>query len=301
MTMAVDQLIKAFNIVGDSHNSFYLNQALQLHRATLLGQLNEFEAAYEVTQSVIKDRELHKPVAEVKRMLDMHANFQLELQQQENAALIEDNHWKTEQIHNKQMLNRLYFVVIALLVCISTLLLLLYLRGRKHRTNLEKIAHNDGLTGLYSRTRVLDLLEHHQNLSARNFVPSCVAIIDLDYFKNINDNYGHVVGDKVLKSFGIICKNNFRKSDIVGRIGGEEFLILLPDTNIKEASEVFKLFNQKLPSIAEQLNLTLATTASIGLVSPHPDETPIDIIKRADQALYEAKNQGRNRVVIGNN
>ena len=300
MNLAIDHLIKAFGIANNSESSFYLNQALQLHRANLLGQLNEFEAAFKLTQTVLKDRDLHQPVAEIKRMLDMHANFQLELQQQENANLKYENQWKSTQIESKQMLNKLYFLVIGLLFCISSLLLLLFLRGRRHRIHLENVAHTDALTGLLSRSRVLELLAHHQDLYSRNMQMYCLAIIDLDYFKNINDTYGHLTGDKVLQQFGDICKNSYRKSDIVGRIGGEEFLIVLPDTKLNEALKVFEQFNSKLTSIGEGLELSMETTASIGLVKPNPKEVPIDIIKRADKALYEAKEQGRNRVVIGN-
>jgi diguanylate cyclase (GGDEF)-like protein len=300
MDVAIEHLVKAFSIANSTSSSFYLNQALQLHRANLLGQLNDFEAAFKLTQNVLKDRELHQPVAEIKRMLDMHANFQLKLQQQENIELKQDNQWKSKQIENKQMLNRLYFLVIGLLVCISSLLLLLIFRARKHRKNLEKIAHTDALTGLCSRARVLNLLTHHQDLFSRNLQPFCIAIIDLDFFKKINDTYGHVMGDKVLAAFGDICRTSFRKSDIAGRIGGEEFLIILPDTNISEAVKVFNQFKQKLPNIAEKLGLKLITTASIGTVSPLENEAPMDIIKRADTALYQAKKQGRNCVVMGN-
>lgn len=300
MDLAIDHLVRAFSIANNTESSFYLNQALQLHRANLLGQLNEFEAAFKVTQTVLKDRDLHQPVAEIKRMLDMHANFQLELQQQENADLKYENQWKSTQIESKQMLNKLYFLVIGLLVCISSLLLLLFLRGRKHRKHLESVAHTDALTGLHSRTRVLALLAHHQDLYSRNLQVYCVAIVDLDYFKKVNDTYGHVAGDNVLKKFGDTCKNSFRKSDIVGRIGGEEFLIILPHTDVKEAVLVFNQFNQGLISIGESLGFSLRTTASIGVVTPIPNEVPLDIVKRADAALYEAKEQGRNRVVIGN-
>jgi len=300
MSVAIDHLVKAFGIANNTKSSFYLNQALQLHRANLLGQLNEFEAAFKVTQTVLKDRDLHQPVAEIKQMLDMHANFQLELQQQENADLKYENEWKSTQIESKQMLNRLYFLVIGLLVCISSLLLLLFLRGRKHRIHLEKVAHTDTLTGLYSRARVLELLNHHQDLYSRNLQSYCVAIVDLDYFKKINDTHGHVMGDKVLKAFGDTCNKSFRKSDIVGRIGGEEFLVILPHTEIEKAVQVFNQFNQKLASIGSDMGLLLLTSASIGAVTPKLNEIPMDIIKRADAALYEAKEQGRNRVVIGN-
>jgi diguanylate cyclase (GGDEF)-like protein len=104
----------------------------------------------------------------------------------------------------------------------------------------------------------------------------------------------------VLQQFGDMCNTSFRKSDIAGRIGGEEFLILLPNTEVKEALPVFEQFNNKLISIGVGLELSMQTTASIGIVTPNLNEAPMDIIKRADTALYEAKEQGRNRVVLGN-
>ncbi len=300
MDEAIDYLVKAFNQTKNVKNPFYLNQALQLHRANLLSQLNDFEAAYRVTQDLLKERELNQPIAEIKRMLDMHANFQLNMQQQENAELKQENQWKTEQIETKQILNRLYFLIIGLLFCTCCLLLLVFIRGKKHRLSLEKIAHTDALTGLNSRTRVLELLTHHQNLFNRNGQEYCVAIVDLDFFKKINDNYGHQTGDSVLKSFGELSQSSFRKTDILGRIGGEEFLFILPQTKREQALEVLNQFNDKLPMISTQLDLAQTTTASIGVACPLHAEEPMNIIKRADAALYEAKDQGRNCVIIAN-
>jgi diguanylate cyclase (GGDEF)-like protein len=300
MDSAIDHLVTAFKFAEKSNSPFYLNQALQLHRANLLGQLNDFESAYRLTQDVLKSRELNQPIAEIKRMLDMHANFQLDLQQQENAELKQENQWKTEQIETKQMLNKLYFLIIGLLVCFCCLLLLMFVRGKKHRLSLEKIAHTDALTDLHSRTQVLKLLTNHQDLFNRNGQEYCVAVVDLDFFKKINDQYGHQTGDEVLKMFGTLSKSSFRKTDILGRIGGEEFLFILPHTHSQQAIEVFNQFNAKLPKISEQLKLSQAVSASIGLVTPFKQEKSASIIKRADTALYEAKHQGRNCVVFGN-
>lgn len=300
MDLAIKYLSEAFDYTSNSNSPFYLNQALQLHLANLLSQLNEFEAAYRVTQDVLKNRELNQPIAEIKRMLDMHANFQLDFQQQENAKLKLDNVTKSRQIEAKQTLNKLYFLIMGLLFCSCCLLLLLFIRGKKHRLSLEKIAHTDALTDLFSRTRVLELLTYHQSLFNRNGQNYCVAIVDLDFFKKINDNYGHQTGDEVLRVFGELSKSSFRKTDILGRIGGEEFLFILPNTKSEQAIEVFNQFNCKLPIISDQLNLEQVTTASIGLVTPLPQEEPLSIIKRADTALYEAKGKGRNRVVFGN-
>lgn len=297
---AVDELVQAFSFAGQSVPSFYFYQTLQLHRAYLLSQMDEFEAAFNVTRDLFNEDNKHKSVEEIETMLDMHANFQLNIQKQENILLKENNRMQALQLENKKTLNQVYFILIALLVCLSALLLLLFLRTKKHQKALLQVAHTDSLTGLYSRSRVLELLEHHTNLFNRNNAIFSVAIVDLDYFKKINDTYGHFIGDKVLAEFGNICKRTLRKTDIVGRIGGEEFLILFPNTTLENAQDVCNLLNRKLPDIGSSLNLSIKTTASIGLASPLKNEATMDVVKRSDSALYEAKSQGRNRIVVRN-
>ncbi len=299
MSLAIDHMVKAFSVASKARPSFYFYQTLQLHRANLLEQLEEFEAAYRVTQNLIEDN-ASKPIEDLQTMLNMHANFQLNIQKQENQLLKENNRMQAVQLENKKTLNQFYFVLVGLLFSISILLLLLFLRSRKHQKALEQITHTDGLTQLYSRSRVLELLTHHKELFDRNHLRFCVAIIDLDYFKKINDTHGHVTGDKVLKKFGEICKNTLRKTDIVGRIGGEEFLLILPDTTINNAKDVCNMLNRKLPDIGLELELSIKTTASIGLVSPSKNEETMDIVKRADKCLYEAKESGRNNIVLEN-
>lgn len=301
MDEAITALVEAFEFSSNGQLPFVLYQSLQLQRANLLSQLNEFEAAYQVMQNIVKDRLLVQPINEIKRMLDMHANFQLNIQQKENAELKQENEWKTMQLETKQTLSTLYLVVMGLFICLFILMLMLFLRSRRHRTHLEQLAHTDQLTGLHSRARTLELLQHHQQLFARSEQPYCVAILDLDHFKRINDTFGHQVGDKVLLQFGKLCREKFRKSDIVGRIGGEEFLFILPNTPLSQANEVFKQFSQQLLSIGESMELSQVTTASVGLVSPTKDELVVQIVKRADDALYDAKHKGRNCVVIAYN
>lgn len=300
MDAAIAALVEAFEYSSDGKLSFVLYQALQLQRAQILSQLNEYEAAYKVIQTVVKDRLREQPISDIKRMLDMHANFQLNIQQQENEELKQENQWKSMQLETKQTLSTLYLIVMGLLLCLTSLMLLLFLRGRKHRSHLEQLAHTDQLTGLHSRARTLELLNHHQQLFARTQQTYCVAILDLDHFKRINDTYGHQIGGKVLQQFGSLCHDNFRKSDIIGRIGGEEFLFILPNTPANKAQEVFQHFGTRLLSIGKNLKLSQATTASVGLVSPMQEELVLQIIKRADDALYEAKHNGRNCVVFSN-
>nr|WP_136252896.1 GGDEF domain-containing protein [Ningiella ruwaisensis] len=297
MDAAIEHLVEAFNALENSNANFDLVQSIHLHRAELLSRLNQFEEAYKVTKDVIAARDINQPIDEIKRMLDMHTNFQLQLQQQENIALKEQNAEQSNEIEDKQMLNRLYILVSALLFCISCLLLLLFIRSRKHRQNLEMIAHTDALTGLYSRRRIMEILEFQQDMFNRNLLPYCVAIVDLDYFKKINDTYGHQTGDTVLKQTAQLAKESFRKTDSLGRIGGEEFLFIFPDTPLPQCQRLLKKYAKQLLKVGKQANIEQATTASIGLVQAEENESTNSIISRADKALYKAKNSGRNQIV----
>jgi diguanylate cyclase (GGDEF)-like protein len=299
--LAIVHLVEAFDAIPANATNFNLVQSIHLHRAELLSSLNQFEEAYRVTKNVIAARDINQPIDEIKRMLDMHTNFQLQLQQQENIELKQKNAFQSSEIENKQMLNQLFFLVIALLLCISFLLLLLFIRSRRHRRNLEYIAHTDALTGIHSRRRILEILDSQQDMFNRNHLAYCVAIIDLDYFKNINDKYGHQKGDEVLKQTAKLARDIFRKTDSVGRIGGEEFLFIFPDTPLSQGEKLVEKYCEKLLDVGKQANIAQATTASIGLVEPAENEAPSSIISRADQALYRAKNSGRNQIVSEGN
>lgn len=301
MDGAIEHLVSAFNATQADTSDFNLVQNIHLHRAELLGRLNQFEEAYRVTKDVIAARDINQPIDEIKRMLDMHTNFQLELQQQENIELKLKNEFQSSEIADKQMLNRLYFLVIALLLVMSCLLLVMFIRSRKHRKKLEQIAHTDALTELYSRRRIMEILDFQQDMYNRSLQPYCVAIIDLDFFKQINDKYGHQRGDDVLKDASQLARDTFRKTDSLGRIGGEEFLFIFPDTPLHQGRRLLEKYRKSLYKIAELRGLDQATTASIGLVQPEEKELASSIISRADKALYQAKHNGRNQIVTEGN
>jgi diguanylate cyclase (GGDEF)-like protein len=119
-------------------------------------------------------------------------------------------------------------------------------------------------------------------------------MIDIDHFKSINDKYGHVTGDKVLREISLRLRNSIRSYDVLGRYGGEEFLIVLPDTDFENAKNLAERIRK---NIKEKLIADLQVTISLGITSiQEKDETINDIINRADEALYKAKNSGRDRV-----
>lgn len=192
-------------------------------------------------------------------------------------------------------LNILISVVITLLI---SFIIVLYVR--KIHLKLDKLASNDELTGLPNRRSFHEQLTQLLLLKERNSNKLSILFIDIDDFKNINDTKGHDVGDKVLKSLAIILNNNVRKSDVVVRWGGEEFIILLIDSDINQAQVIAEQLRSKVANSSDLCKLTQKqVTISLGATSV-TDEDGIDtIIKRADLALYQAKSNGKNCVVSG--
>lgn len=167
---------------------------------------------------------------------------------------------------------------------------------------LEYQAHTDFLTGLRNRRNFIALAEEERCRAILNRVPLSLLMIDIDYFKQVNDTHGHQVGDAVLVKLAKVCQQTLRNTDIMGRIGGEEFAILLPESDEKKAMDIAErirkaLANTDVPLITASHSLRF--TVSIGLAVMAFDTSNIDVLLGlADKALYEAKNTGRNRVCV---
>jgi diguanylate cyclase (GGDEF)-like protein len=169
------------------------------------------------------------------------------------------------------------------------------LRGAYKR--IEELAELDELTGSYNRRCIMRMLEDEIARAHRNKAPCSVALIDLDWFKRINDAHGHPTGDEVLRTFAITTFANIRTIDKFGRYGGEEFLLLLPGT----ANEAAAHSLDRLRAIIAELDWSalsegMSVTISAGVATLVPDETPDALLARADCALYAAKEHGRNRI-----
>ena len=172
--------------------------------------------------------------------------------------------------------------------------------AEKEKEKFYNYAVKDPLTGVYNRFYLnLYIRESMPNL-LRYHVPFSVIILDIDYFKKVNDTYGHLVGDQVLKQLAEILTKGLRKGDIVIRYGGEEFLILLPYTRLEEASQAAERLRKNIESTEFFIDGNhLKITISLGVASLSPKIKKLEeLIKIADQKLYKAKNTGRNRVVF---
>ncbi len=162
---------------------------------------------------------------------------------------------------------------------------------------IEELAELDELTGSYNRRCIMRMLDEEIARARRLEVPCSIALIDLDWFKRINDAYGHPTGDEVLRTFAITTFANIRTIDRFGRYGGEEFLLVLPDTSTDGAAQILERLRQIIADLDwSAFSPGMRVTISAGVASLHPDETPDTFLARADSALYSAKARGRNQI-----
>ncbi len=170
---------------------------------------------------------------------------------------------------------------------------------KEQEQRLQELATTDPLTGLCNRRAFMERLHEELQLHQRLQYSSSLLMVDFDHFKEINDRHGHQTGDLVLQHFARVARDCLRQTDLIGRLGGEEFAIFLPGTGLKGASHLAELLRERMensPTTVE--NDEIAMTVSIGVTTLcAEDKDPSDILNRADKALYQAKDQGRNQFV----
>lgn len=168
---------------------------------------------------------------------------------------------------------------------------------RHEEQQLSSKMKRDALTEAASREYALQVLQHELEHTSKRNQPTCIAMVDLDHFKKINDNYGHLVGDEILKGVVGRIKSRMRNLDIIGRFGGEEFLLIFPATDLSTVISIVERIRQHIASSPFHVDeFSIPVTVSAGVTVSKKNDTIEYIIERADQLLYQAKNNGRNRV-----
>ena len=166
---------------------------------------------------------------------------------------------------------------------------------------IEELAELDELTGSFNRRCIMRMLEDEIVLARRSKAPCSIALIDLDWFKRINDAFGHPTGDEVLRTFAITVFANIRQVDRFGRYGGEEFLLVLPGMSDEGATRMLNRLRMIVADLDwSALSPSMLVTFSAGVATMRPNETPDTLLSRADKALYAAKARGRNRIAASN-
>ena len=171
-------------------------------------------------------------------------------------------------------------------------------QGKADLEELERLANFDSLTRLYNRRAILRRLEDQIKHASRYKEELSVIMLDIDHFKNVNDHYGHLTGDDVLENVATLVRQSLRDTDRAGRYGGEEFVIILPKTNLSAALYVAERIREAIEAAEMKApeGDVFTITVSQGLCSYEPGEDEQCLISRADGALYRAKESGRNRV-----
>lgn len=165
------------------------------------------------------------------------------------------------------------------------------------RTAATKLSRHDALTGLANRRAFDEFLSEHSNLARRHGFPLSLMLLDVDHFKSYNDTYGHPAGDELLKGIGMLLASLARDTDLAARVGGEEFMIVMPQTDLAGAwnlAERVRTEIERLPLFKRRV------TVSIGIAAVTADSAGIsNVVQDCDAALYRAKEAGRNRIAMG--
>lgn len=186
-------------------------------------------------------------------------------------------------------LQRLLWVMATVLLALAG-----FTTGRLiQRLNLS--SHTDFVTGLWNRRYLYLRLDEEEARATRKKTPLCVAMIDADDFKAVNDTYGHAAGDLLLFELAVIFKKNTRATDIVTRWGGDEFAIIFPETSLADAYEVMERIRRKVEA---RFQSSYGLTISAGIISLEPDQDIKDLLIKADQALYKAKTQKNSVITV---
>jgi diguanylate cyclase (GGDEF)-like protein len=171
--------------------------------------------------------------------------------------------------------------------------------SKKLEALLRMQSETDSLSGLANRRKLMAALTEHYDLFARYQAPTSVLIFDIDNFKGINDQYGHLAGDKAIAATADMCRDELRSTDFPARLGGDEFVILMPHTSCEQAQPIAERLRLRIAEHLRELGtLGAGATISGGLSEMHPGDAGYEeVLKRADDALYRAKHEGRNRIV----
>lgn len=193
------------------------------------------------------------------------------------------------------------FIALYPLFC-GILMTMFFLKGLSEREDkIKELSRRDGLTGIWNRRYLMEIFECELKVAKRNQSPISFLMIDLDHFKNINDSYGHKMGDMAIEVAATVLQKALRATDSLGRYGGEEFAAILPDCSMQSARDVAERCRQAIEATTvEYDNTSVNLTASVG-VATIADLSTVradTIIDKADQALYRSKNDGRNKVSL---
>jgi diguanylate cyclase (GGDEF)-like protein len=269
-------------------------------RARTNAALRNYHAAYSDLDEYVQRSVEVNDAERARQATALRARFETDREIDRNASLKRELGLAKERSARQKEQLRWTVIAVGAGVLVIALLSYILIANMRHRRQLMRLAGEDGLTGLPNRRCTVDLATASLVTAMTDHEPMTVAVIDLDHFKIINDRCGHAAGDHVLKEFAKLGRESVRATDIFGRWGGEEFLLVMPRTTL----DLALVSLERLRTLAHGIVLPasgagLHVTLSAGLATNEADVTSLDeIVARADAALYKAKNEGRDLVRI---
>lgn len=288
MARPVFEQVRAMFEYGDSLRSL----------AQTYAEAGQWRSAYdhEVASRNVSERLFKNQINQ--RFAWLKVEFDTNAKEQENTLLIREKQATEKALYEEQKANRLLFAVALLGASLLALLAYFVWRLRREHRASQQQAQTDELTGLPNRRHILALLT--AQIGHENHLPTAVLIGDLDYFKQINDQFGHLVGDEILQTVAQTLRNSVPAPAQLGRLGGEEFLVILPGSASEAAMQIAEQMRRSVAAIDPSRWFTgRPITVSLGAtISVVGRDTLSTILHRADMALYSAKDRGRNRCEI---
>ena len=263
--------------------------------AAVYGALSRWRAAFEqqVEAQTASEQLLKNQLDQ--RFTALKVEFDAVSKEKENVLLLRENQANANALQAADEASRLQNWVIVLAIMLACVLAGIAWHQRSTQLRMRTLALTDELTGVPNRRAVLTRLE--PLLQDTETLACALLIVDIDHFKSINDRHGHSVGDEALKHVAMTLKESVREPAFVGRLGGEEFVVVLPGANLMNAAEVGERLRVQVMNIdASRWKDGKSITVSIGVAVSRPSDSSSEMLQRADAALYVAKNDGRNCV-----
>lgn len=269
------------------------------YKAMFFAELKQFEVAYQWLDKYRIGFQKYRNKQRDEKALKLRMSFDIERNEVRNQMLEKDNEIKALQLSqakNERQIQTFFLVALALL---SLVLIFVMYRQFHSRRQLKSIAESDSLTGLFNRRYAFTNGENLVKQCKQSQKPLSIFLFDLDHFKAVNDTYGHPGGDQVLKSVSEISKNCLRGTDVLARIGGEEFIAILPGVDLDMAEFIAGRLKEKFETSQQEYEGNkFFVTASFGVANLRDTDDFEKLTQRADKALYQAKDNGRNCVAL---
>ena len=283
-----------------SHEQLIQPQFNQLHinLAKNYAQISQFKLAYEQKNKYLDKYRDYRKSLKQQRLAKLNAKYETDLKIKANELLKTEHEYQSLQLEeaNKEAETQYRNIVVLLITAIIFVALLV--RQLKISAKLKYIAKRDSLTQLFNRRTLFEQGDLHVESALKYQNDMSVILLDIDHFKQVNDLYGHYVGDEVIKIVAQLGRETIRPRDVLARLGGEEFAIILPETSHEQSKAIAERLREKIEhhDLTNQAkNLTL--TVSIGVASLAQTEQNFDaLLNAADEAMYSAKRAGRNQV-----